>query len=77
MPHDTNQSSLSMNTDIPNVNPDLSVQEGAIIAHESTQLSSVNTDTPNVTVDNPDIIHKVEEFHRTLVTLQNVFCNVC
>ena len=49
MPHDSPQSSASMN---------------------------INIDT-NVTVDNPDIIHKVEQFHKTLGMLQSVVCNVC
>ena len=29
------------------------------------------------TVDNPDIIHRVQEFHRSFATLQNILCNVC
>jgi len=39
--------------------------------------NSVNIRIPNVTVVSPDVIHKVEEFHRTLATLQNVLCDVC
>ena len=34
---------------------------------EATQLSPpINICFPNITVDNADAIHKVEEFHRTL-----------
>jgi len=40
-------------------------------------MSSINIHIPNITVYNPDIIHKVQEFHRSLTTLQNVLCNVC
>jgi len=77
MPHENNQSSPSVNTDILNGNPDMSIEEGVMITHDVTQSSSVNIDILSFTVDNPDIINKVDEFHRTLVALQNVLCNVC
>ena len=58
MPHDNNQSSPSVNTDISNGNPDMSVEEGVMITHDSTQ-SSVNIDILNFTVDNPEQIERV------------------
>ena len=37
----------------------------------------INVHFSNITVNNPDIIHKVQKFHRTFATLQNLLCNVC
>jgi len=53
------------------------IQEGLRTTLDITESSSINIHIPNITVDNPDIIHKVQEFHQSLTTLQNVFCNVC
>jgi len=53
------------------------IQEGLRTTLEVTESSSINIHIPNITVDNPDIIHKVQEFHQSLTTLQNVLCSVC
>ena len=61
----------SFNNDTLNITPN--------VIHDPSQSSasmSIDIDT-NVTIDNPDIIHKVKVFHNALATLQNVVCNVC
>ena len=53
------------------------IQEGLRETLDTTQSSPPIHHFADITVDNPDIIHRVQEFHRTLATLQNVSCNVC
>jgi len=57
-------------------NDTLNISRNVNDPSQSSASMTIDIDT-NVTVDNPDIIHKVKEFHNTLATSQNVVCNVC
>ena len=68
-----------ISTEQTSFNDTLNISPNVIVPHDPFQSSasmSIDIDT-NVTVDNPDIIHKVKEFHYAFATLQNVVCDVC
>ena len=50
------------------------IQEGVREMLEATDLSPPFHSTD---INDPDIIDRVQEFHRSLATLQNMSCNVC
>jgi len=47
------------------------IQEGLRTTFDDIESSSINIHIPNITVDNPDIIHKVQKVHQSLTTIQN------
>ena len=52
------------------------IQEGVRETLEATELSPP-LHFENIAVDDPTVIHRVQEFHRNLATLQRILCDVC
>ena len=50
------------------------IQEGA---RETLKATDLSPPLHYTNINDPDIIHRVQEFHRSLATLQNMLCNVC
>ena len=52
---------------------DTGIQEGVT----ETLANDLSPPFHSTNINDPDVIHRMQEFHRSLSTLQNMLCNVC